>query len=98
MTVYYDIIKLIFFFLTMLVGLYQLRLKWILPSSVVDVIGPFIMPFYLIVVGLIIWYVIGYILTQKRGKMYEDKSYIQGFIAGGIIGVILSAVYYFILA
>ena len=98
MATYYDIIKLIFFFLTMLVGLYQLRIKWVLSPSVVDVVGPFVMPFYLVVVWLIIGYIIGYVLTQKRWKMYEDKSYMQGFIIWGIIWVILSAVYYFILS
>jgi len=95
MAVYYDIIKLIFFIFTFIVALYQLRLKWILPSSVVDVIGPFVMPFYLILVGLIIGYIIGYVLAQKRWPLHEEKSYIQGFITGWIIGLVLSAVYYF---
>ena len=98
MATYYDIIKLIFFLLTMIVWLYQLRLKWILPSSVVDIIWPFVMPVYLIVVWLIIWYIIWYILTQKRWKLHEDKSYIQWFIIWWVIWVILSAVYYFILS
>ena len=55
------------------------------------------MPFYLILVGLIIGYIIGYVLTQKRGAIYEEKSYIQGFVIGGIIGLILSGIYYFML-
>ena len=95
MTGYYDIVKLIFFILTFIISLYQLRLKGILPSSVIDVIGPFVMPFYLILIWIIIGYIIGYILTQKRWPLYEDKSYIQWFIAWWIIWLILSAIYYF---
>jgi len=97
MIVYYDVIKLIFFLLTLLVGLYQLRLKWIIPPSVVDIIWPFVMPLYLVVLWLIIGYVIWYILTQKRWKMYEDISYRDWFIAWWVIWVFLSAIYYFLL-
>jgi len=97
MATYFEVIKLMFFVLTFFVVLYQLRLHWILPSSVVEKIWPFVMPFYLILVGLIIWYVIGYVLTQKRWQLYEEKSYLQGFIVGWIIGVVLAAIYYFVL-
>jgi len=97
MLVYYDIVKLIFFVLTFIVALYELRLKGVLPHSIVDVIWPFVMPFYLILVGLIIGYIIGYVLTQKRWVRYEEESYKQGFVIGGIIGLILSGIYYFML-
>ncbi len=98
MLVYYEMVKLVFFILTFIISLYQLRIKWILPPSVVDVIWPFVMPFYLILIWLIIWYIIWYILTQKRWVMHEEESYISWFIAWWIIWVIISAVYYFMIA
>ncbi len=95
MSVFYDVIKFSFFILTFIVWIFELRLKWVLSSSVVDIIWPFVLPVYMIFVGLMIGYIIGYILTQKRGITFEEKSYTQGFIIGWIIWLILAAIYYF---
>ncbi len=97
MAAYFDIIKLIFFILTIIIVLFQLRIKWVMPESIVDVIGPFMLPFYFILLWLIIGYIIGYIKSVKSNEEYEDKSYIQWFIIGWVIWVIFSAVYYFII-
>ena len=97
MEVYYDIVKLVFFIFTFVVGIYQLRIKWFLPHSVLDVIWPFVMPFYLVLVWLIIGYVIGYILVQKKWTLYEEKVYMLGFVIWWVVGLILSLLYYFVL-
>jgi len=97
MTAYFDIIKFVFFILTMLVALFQLRIKWIISSDIVNKIWPFIMPIYLIILWIIIWYVIWYILQAKEEtKEWKEKQYLNWFIIGWIIWIILSAIYYFI--
>ena len=97
MTAYFDIIKLVFFILTVFVALFQLRLRGILSHSIVDIIWPFVLPVYFIFVWLIIWYIIWYILSAKNWPDNEEKSYIKWFVIWGIIGIIISAVYYFMM-
>ena len=98
MSAYFDVIKLIFFMLTIIIVLFQLRIKWIIPESVLDIIGPFVLPFYFILLWLIIGYIIGYVKSlQTADPDKDDKSYIHWFIIGWIIWVIFSAVYYFMI-
>jgi len=98
MPAYFDIIKFIFFLLTIIITLFQLRIKWVISSNVVNIIGPFVLPFYFILIWLIIGYIIGYLKSIKTTNDDKDhKSYIFWFIVGWIIWVILSGVYYFII-
>lgn len=97
MTSYFDIIKLFFFLLTIFVVLFQLRIKGIVSQSIVDGVGPFILPAYFIFLWLMIWYIIWYMLAMRNEKEKQDKSYIKWFILWWIIGLILSAVYYFMI-
>lgn len=97
MTAYFDVMKLIFFVLTILVALFQLRLKWIISSNILWIIWPFIMPIYLIVLGIIMWYIIWYVMQAKEETIqWKEKKYITWFVIWWVIWVILSAVYYFI--
>lgn len=97
MSAYFDIIKLIFFFVTIFVVLFELRIKWLIAeNSIFFTIGKFVLPFYLILLWLILGYIIWYIKSlQTTGTDTDDKSYIFGFIVGWIIGLIFSVVYYF---
>lgn len=97
MSAYFDIIKLVFFWLTIFVALFQLRLKSVISSSILD-ITPFILPFYFIVLWLIIGYIIGYInSTRHNDDTKNDRSYVFWFIIGWIIWLIFSAIYYFLI-
>lgn len=97
MSAYFDIIKLIFFIFTIIIVLFQLRIKWVMPPSIVDVIWPFVLPFYFILLWLIVGYIIGYIKSMKSWDDKDNKSYIFWFIIGWIIWVIFSAIYYFMI-
>jgi len=95
MATYFDIMKLVFFILTIIVSLFEMRIKWIISSNILWYIWPFVMPIYLIFVWIIIWYIIWYILVKKNDQENEDKMYIKWFIIWWIIWLLLSAVYYF---
>lgn len=95
MAIYFDIMKLVFFILTIIVSLFEMRIKGIISSEIIWYIWQFVMPIYLIFVWIIIGYIIWYVLVKKNDKEKEDKMYIKWFIIWWVIWVILSAVYYF---
>ncbi|MFA5747813.1 MAG: hypothetical protein WC872_01735 [Candidatus Absconditabacterales bacterium] len=94
MGIFFEILKGIFFFLTVIVGIFFLRGEIILNSQYYDVIKQFLMPGYLIFCGIMI----GYIISRIR-LGYDDehpdkhKIYINSFLIGIIIGVILAIIY-----
>lgn len=95
MATYFEVIKLLFFILTAIVSLYQLRLKGIIFSSIVDTIWPFVLPVYFVFLGLIIGYIIGYILNMKHDGKNEEKDYITWFIVWGFIWLLIAVLFYF---
>lgn len=97
MSAYFDIMKLIFFALTIVIVLFQLRIKWVVPETFIDTIGPFILPFYFVLVWVIIGYIIGYVKSIQTQDDKKDKAYVYWFVIGWIIWVMFSAVYYFII-
>ena len=98
MSVYFDIVKLVFFILTIIVSLFQLRLKWVISSSLIEQIWPYILPIYFIFVGLIIGYIIWYVLNAKNDYKDTEKNYIKWFVIGWVIWLLLSAVFYFVVS
>jgi len=94
MKTYFDVIKLIFFLLTIVVALFQLRIRWVISSSLVETIGPYVMPAYFIFVWVIIGYIIGYILTLQHDNKQDEKDYTTGFIIGTVLGLGLAFIYY----
>ena len=98
MIAYFDVIKLIFFVLTIFVSLYELRIKWVVGKSFLDTVGPFILPVYFIFLWLIIWYIIWYLLDMKNDNTKTEKDYTIWFVVWALIWVILSAIFYFIVS
>jgi len=94
MQVYFDIVKAVFFFLTVLIMLYELKLKWILSSDLVGSIWPYVLPAYFVFLWLIIWYVIWYIVNLSKDNKNEEKNYTIWFIVGIIIWVLFAFIYY----
>ena len=94
MKTYFDIVKLVFFVLTIFVALFQLRIKGVISSSFLDGIWPFILPVYFVFVGLIIWYIIWYIVDLSHDNKQTEKDYILWFIIWAVLWVILAFIYY----
>lgn len=93
MKTFFEILKWFFFFLTIIVAIFFLRGEILLSSHVYEIIRAFIMPWYLIFCGIMIWYLIAHIRSK------EDNSpniYTKSFIAGIVIWIVLSLTYMFI--
>jgi len=99
MKIYFDYIKLIFFVLTIIVALFQLRIKWSneILQNFVNNVGPYVMPAYFIFVWLIIWYIISYILIINHDEKQDEKDYTLWFIFWIVIGLWLAFTYYFLI-
>ncbi len=93
MKTFFEILKWFFFFLTIIVALFFLRWEILFSNNIYEIVKSFIMPWYLIFCGLMIWYLIAHI----RSKEDDSKTvYTKSFIAGIAIGIILSLSYMFI--
>lgn len=94
MKTYFEIISWFFFFLSVLVWLFFLRGNIIFPGNVYNIIRIIIVPWYLIITGLMVWYLVANIWIKKDTD--ETKVYTKSFIIGIIIWVILALAYMFI--
>lgn len=81
MQVFFEIMKGLFFFLTILVGLIFLRGEVILGSEYTTIVRQMIMPGYLILCGIMI----GYIIAQITNSTPDTKKYIKPFIIGILV-------------
>jgi hypothetical protein len=94
MWIFFEILKGIFFFLTVIVWIFFLRWEIILNSQYYDVIKQFLMPWYLIFCGIMIWYIISRIrLWYDDEHPDKHKIYINSFLIWIIIWVILAIIY-----
>lgn len=99
MLVLFETLKGLFFFLTILVGLFFLRGYYLLSDENFQLVGSIIMPGYLIFVWVIIGYLIGffYILSQDElNKAKKQKIYIKSFLTGLLVWIALALLYVFI--
>ena len=94
MKTYFDIIKLIFFLLTIIVALFELRIKWVISSNTLNTVWPYVLPAYFVFVWLIIGYIIWYFLDAKNDNKQEEKDYVTWFIVGVVIWIVLAFIYY----
>lgn len=97
MNVFFEIIKGIFFFLTIIVGLFFLRGSILISPEYYTIVKQLLLPGYLIFCGMMF----GYIMSRLRLGYDEDhpqknKIYIRSFITGISIGIVLAVIYIFI--
>jgi hypothetical protein len=89
-----EICKWIFFFITMVVGLFFLRGKDIINQESYIIIKEVLMPWYLIFCGIMLWYILARIsIWYNENKDDETKTYTKFFLLGIWIGVILAIIY-----
>ncbi len=93
MKTFYEILKWFFFFLTIIIWLFFLRGEILLSSNTYEIVKAFIMPWYLVFCGLMIWYLIAHIRSKENDSAI---IYTKSFIIGVIIGIVLSLSYMFI--
>ncbi len=93
MRTFFEILKWFLFFLTIIVALFFLRGDILLSNHVYDIIKAFIMPWYLVFCGIMIWYLIAHIRSKENNS---PSVYTKSFIMWIIIGIVLSLSYMFI--
>lgn len=97
MSIFFEFIKGIFFFLTIVVGLFFLRGSVLIAPEYYAIVKQLLMPWYLIFCGMMF----GYIIARLRLGYEEDhpqrtKIYVRSFIIGISTGIVLAALYIFI--
>jgi len=97
MAIFFEVLKGIFFFLTLLVALFFLRWDVILSKEYYFVVKQIIMPWYLLFCGLMLGYVISHIWTGNKDEVEQkNKIYVKSFIIGIVIGLVLALTYVFV--
>ncbi|MFZ2150856.1 MAG: hypothetical protein WAZ12_03960 [Candidatus Absconditicoccaceae bacterium] len=99
MYVFFEVIKGIFLFFTVMVGILFLRGNIILGENSFWIAKQVIMPGYLIFCGLIIGYLIAHIWIGNdldETNLLKNKIYVKSFIIGIILGIVLAITYIFI--
>ena len=94
MAFFMEVCKWIFFFLTMLVGIFFLRWENIMWENALIIVKEILMPGYMI----FSWIMLGYILAHIQIGYEEDKTqatkiYTKFFLIGSSIGVLLWIIY-----
>lgn len=99
MYVFFEVIKWIFLFFTVMVWILFLRWNIILWESSFWIAKQVIMPWYLIFCWLIIWYLIAHIWIWNdldEVNLLKNKIYVKSFIIWIILGIVLAITYIFI--
>lgn len=91
---FFEIIKGVFFFLTIMVGLFFLRGSVLMGPEAYAITKQLLIPGYLVFCGLMI----GYIFARLRLGYDEDhphmlKIYTRSAIGGVVVGVFLAIIY-----
>lgn len=98
MAIFYEIIKAVFFALTIAVGVFRLRgdVLW-LSDPLTQQLQTYIMPGYLLLCGVMLGYLIAHIWagTQETEEA-STKIYTKSFLIGIVLGIILSVVYMYV--
>lgn len=97
MVILFEIIKFLFFLLTMLIAMFFLRGNYILPNESFTFMGKILLPLYLILCGVMIGYIISQIMIAKGDEETSvSRVYVKSFTIGIILGVITALLYIFL--
>lgn len=97
MNTFFEIIKWLFFFLTVVVGIFLLRGNVIFGPEYQLLIKQIIMPGYLVLCGTMFGYIAARVqLGYDDEHPHKNKIYVRSFIFGVVLGMILAITYMFI--
>lgn len=96
MIIFYELIKIIFLLLTVLIAIFFLRGNYILPDKTFTFVGEILLPLYLLLCGIMIGYLIAQIMLAKGDEQtLPSRIYVKSFTIGIIIGIIGALLYIF---
>lgn len=95
MKIFYEALKWVFFFLSIIVWLFFLRGDVFLWDQTFNLAKQIVMPGYLLFCGVMIWYVIANIKEQNTIKTLnnQDSMLVKTFLLGIGIWVFLAVLY-----
>lgn len=94
MSVLFEILKVVFFFFTMLVGLFFVRWDIIIAAEYYQITKQFLMPAYLVFCGIMFGYILFRVtLWYDEENPNKHKIQIRSYIIGISVGVILAVLY-----
>ena len=97
MGVFFEFVKWIFFFLTIVVWLFFLRGSVLMSPENYAIVKQLLMPGYLIFCGMMFGYIMARLrLGYEEEHPHRNKIYVRSFIMGISIGIVLAVLYIFI--
>ncbi len=89
-----EVCKGIFFFITMLVGIFFLRGETMIWQQSYIITKEILMPGYLLFCGIMLWYILARIqIGYEEEKADQTKLYTKFFMIGTGIGIVLALIY-----
>lgn len=96
MVILYEIMKILFLLLTILIAIFFLRGNYIVPSNTFVFMEKILLPLYLIFCGIMIGYIIAQIsLAKGEEEGGVSRVYVKSFTIGLIVGIIGALLYIF---
>ena len=97
MNTLFEVIKWIFFFLTVVIGLFLIRWAVIFGPEYSLMVKQTLMPGYLLFCGIMFGYIVARIqLGYEEDHPHKNRIYVRSFIIGILLGVVLAIIYMFI--
>lgn len=96
MIILYEIIKIVFLLLTVLIAIFFLRGNYILPDQTFSFVGEILLPLYLLLCGVMVGYIVAQVMLAKGDETtLPSRIYVKSFTIGIIIGIISALLYIF---
>ena len=94
MGIFFEIVKWVFFFLTIAVGLFFLRGNILMSAESYLLVKQLLIPGYLVFCGMMFGYIIARLwLGYEEEHPQKQSIYIRSFMIGISIGVFLAVIY-----
>jgi len=98
MAIFYEVIKAVFFALTIAIGIFHLRwdVLWI-SDPLMEQLQKYIMPWYMLFCGIMLGYLVAHVRSgTQETEEWTNAIYIKSFLIGIISWIILSVWYMYV--
>jgi len=98
MTLLFDLFRWLYLFLTLVLIILITRWASVLPSESITTLQQYIMPVYLVVSGILIWYVLSLMhhIPEDADDYYRQNISTTSYIQWIVIGIFLALMYVYI--
>lgn len=96
MPILFETLKWLFFFMSIIVGIFFLRWDYVLEEGVFKLSWNILMPWYILLTWMMLGYIISSIIIVKNDIQDEEeknKAYVKWLVLWTVLGIWLSSVY-----